>query len=100
MKENKKLKDIQKILKETKEELRKRYKIREIGIFGSYARKEQKRGSDIDILVKFDKGASLFDLVGAEIFLQKKTGKKIDMVSERALRKELKPVIMKEVIKI
>ena len=55
----KNLKQIQKLLSASKNELRKRYKVKEIGIFGSYVRGEQKKSSDVDILVKFDRYASL-----------------------------------------
>ncbi len=92
----KNLKQIQLIIAAQKEELRKRYKIKEIGIFGSYVRGEQRKSSDIDILVKFDRNASLFDLVGAGDFLEKK----VDIISEGSIRIELKNDILGEVIMI
>jgi len=49
-----KLEEIQKILAKHKRELYEKYKIKEIGIFGSFARGEEKEGSDIDILVEFE----------------------------------------------
>ena len=92
------LKEVKQIIEENREELEKKYKIEEIGIFGSYVRNEQTKTSDIDILVTFKKDASLLDLVGAALFLRKKLRMKIDLVSKNALRKELKPKILKEVV--
>jgi predicted nucleotidyltransferase len=47
------LEEIKKILKQHKRELKEKYGVKEIGIFGSYVRGEQKKKSDIDILVEF-----------------------------------------------
>jgi len=96
----KNLEEIERIIGKHKEELKRRYRINEIGISGSYVRGEQKRTSDIDILVKFDKRASIFDLAGAGEFLEEKLGIKVDIVSERGIRPELKSTISKEVIMV
>jgi len=57
-----------------------------VGIFGSCVRGEQKQGSDVDLLVRFGDGATLFDLVELSEFLEHKLGMKVDIVSERAVR--------------
>ncbi|MEK7459837.1 MAG: nucleotidyltransferase family protein [Patescibacteria group bacterium] len=69
-----------------------------IALFGSFSRGENKQISDIDILVNFKKPISLFDHAGLELELEKKTGKKIDLVTERGLSKYIKPFIMKDLI--
>lgn len=51
--------------------IRKDYKAEAIGIFGSYARGEQRKGSDLDVPVRFHKGATLFDFVELADFLEK-----------------------------
>ena len=56
-----------------------------IGIFGSYARNEQTKNSDIDILVKFNKGITLLQLIRIENELSEKLGIKVDLVTEGAL---------------
>lgn len=94
------LKHIKALLSQIKPELRRKYKVKEIGIFGSYARGEQKKTSDLDVLVKFDKNASLFDFVELGNFLEEKLKVKVDVVSEGGVRKELKNIIMKEVIMV
>src|SRR3989338_8726076 len=92
------LSKIKEMLKKHKEELRQKYGVNKIGIFGSYARGEQKKTSDVDVLVKFRPNATLFDLVGAGNFLEEKLKIKVDIVSEGGIRQELKDTILKEVI--
>jgi predicted nucleotidyltransferase len=84
-------------LKEMREVIKARYKVKEIGIFGSVVRGEQHTASDIDILVEFDDGADLFDLVGLSLFLEEKLQRKVDIVPKRALRPELREAVLKEV---
>jgi len=68
-----------------------------IGIFGSFARKEDTPESDIDILVRFKRTISLFDLVKIERELSSLLGKKVDLVTEPALKNEkLKHYIYKD----
>jgi hypothetical protein len=93
------LRQVESILSANREELAKLYKVKEMGIFSSYARGDQKKGSDVDILVKFFHGASLFDMVGAGDFLEKKLRMKVDIVSEGGLRKELRKGIIRELVK-
>jgi len=89
-----------KVLKNLEEEIRKEYKAEIIGIFGSYARGEQKGSSDVDILVRFFEGATLFDFVGLANFLEEELKMKVDIVSERALRQELREQILKQVVMV
>ncbi len=97
---DKKLESIISELKTDKEYIRNRYKAEIIGVFGSFVRNEQKQTSDIDLLVRFLEGASLFDFIGLANFLEDKLDLKVDIVSERAVRDELKGSIYKEVVKI
>lgn len=92
--------DIIGILNFLKSEIRDNYKAEIIGIFGSYARGEQNKYSDVDILVRFYESATLFDLVGLSDLLEDKLKIKVDVVSERALRPELKNQILKEAIMV
>ena len=88
--------EILSVLKELKTEIRQRYRAEVKGIFGSYVRGEQKSSSDIDVLVEFDEGANLLDLSGLSLFLEEKLNRRVDVVPEDAIRKELKPFIMRE----
>jgi len=85
-------------LEKIKEEISTQFNAEIIGLFGSYVRSEQKEGSDLDILVRFNEGASLFDYIGLADFLEEKLQLKVDVVSERAVRPELRDQILKEVI--
>lgn len=97
MKELNKIKDI---LNKHRDELREKYKITEIGIFGSYIRGEQKKESDIDVLVEFSEPISLIDLIGAENYISDLIGRKVDLVPREDIRPELKQVILDEVVYI
>ncbi len=90
-------KEILKILQDLKDEIKGIYHVKNIGLFGSFIRDEQKRESDIDVLVDFDEKADFFDLVGLSLFLEDKIKESVDVIPQRALRKELKDAILKEV---
>ena len=94
------LKNIRDVLVKYKDEIRKEYRAEIVGVFGSYSRNEQKKTSDVDILVRFLDGATLFDLVGLGEFIEEKLKVKADIVSERAIRPELREQILKEVIEL
>jgi predicted nucleotidyltransferase len=94
------VKKMKSVIAEYREIMRRKYKVQEIGLFGSYARGEQKKTSDVDILVRFKSDATLFDLVGLGDFLEEKLKKKVDLVSAGGMRKELEKNIQKDLIKI
>jgi predicted nucleotidyltransferase len=91
---------ILKILTDLKGEIRQKYKAQIKGIFGSYARGEQKETSDIDILVDFEEDADLFDFTGLALFLEEKLKIHVDIIPEKSLRKEIKRSVLKEVIRV
>jgi uncharacterized protein len=96
------LKKIQTILKKNKAKLYKKYKVRDIGIFGSFIRDEQKTGSDVDILVEFDDQdiPGLYKFITFENDIEKMLKKKVDLVRRGAIRPELADIILKEVVYI
>jgi len=96
----KNVEEIEKIIKREKEELLRRYKIKNIGIFGSYAKNSAKEKSDIDLIVEFEEPVSLLGVIKAENYLTELLGIKVDLVSKEDIRKELKETILKEVIYI
>ena len=81
-----------------KPEMATRYKVREIGLFGSFVRREQDGASDVDVLVDFEEGADLFDLVGLALFLEEELQREVDVVPKRALRTELRETVLREVV--
>ena len=92
--------EIQSTIVEAKDEIRRRYRAEIKGIFGSYARGDFHADSDLDLLVDFDEGADLFDLVGLQQFLEEKLGCKVDLVSRRSLREELRTSVLNEMINL
>ena len=95
----KKNKEIEKIKKKIIPVL-KEFKVTKAGIFGSYARGEQKKNSDLDILIKIHNDAGLLTLIGLKLELQKVIKRKVDLVEYETIRKELKEQILNEEIKI
>ena len=85
--------NIEKTLRTLKPLLSEKYKVERIGYFGSYARGEQTDDSDIDILVEFRQplGWAFFDL---QDLLEEKLQKKVDLVSNRALKEQLRETIL------
>ena len=94
--------EIKGILEEHKEEVSRKYKVREIGIFGSFVRGEQKKRSDIDIIVEFDQRniPGLLKFIEMERYLEKLLQKKVDLVRKVGIRPELRKIILKEVVYI
>lgn len=87
-------------LKDLKSEVRQKYKAELKGVFGSYARGEEKQGSDLDVLVEFEATANLLDLVGLSMYLEEKLHCSVDVVPQSALRDELKSDILKEAVAV
>ncbi len=91
---------IKQTLKHNKQSLRNEYKIKELGIFGSYVRGEQKKNSDIDILVAFSESPGLFDYIRIENRLSQLLHQKVDLVMKGTLKPTIGKHIMREVIYI
>ncbi|MCD6221319.1 nucleotidyltransferase family protein [bacterium] len=94
--------EIKEILKKYEKELKEKYGIKEVGIFGSYLRGEAKEGSDLDILVEFKPEAkiSLLDFVELENYLSDLLGVKVDLVEKSALKPKIGKRILSEVVNI
>ena len=71
------------------------------GIFGSYARGEQKKNSDIDVLIEVQaRKFSLLDLIGLEMDLVEKLGRKVDLLTYKSIHPLLRDRILKEEVRI
>ncbi len=89
---------IKKVLKKNKRNLRQEFKVKGLGVFGSYARGEQKRDSDVDILVEFIETPGLFDYMKTENYLSDLLKKRVDLVMKGSLKPALGRNIMREVV--
>jgi len=94
------LDEIRTIIKQHRDVLAEKYGVAVVGVFGSYVRGEQKRQSDIDLLVDILHPISLLELVGAEIHLSEVLGLKVDLVPKRDVREELRETVFAEAIAI
>ena len=78
----------------------KKNNVTKAGIFGSYARGEAKKTSDLDLLIRIKGKKSLLDLVRLQFEIQKKIHKKVDLIEYQEIDPILKKQILKEEIKI
>jgi predicted nucleotidyltransferase len=92
--------EIREVIRAHQGELRRRYKARVVGIFGSYVRGEQRADSDLDVLAVFDSNASLLDLGGAQVMLSEVLGLKVDLIPRADVRPELKETIESETVPV
>ena len=92
---NDELNRIKDILRSRSDFLRENYQVKRIGVFGSVTRGEQKRGSDIDIMVDFLITPGFFQFVRLERYLSRILGRKVDLVT----RKAIKPIIKSEILR-
>ena len=77
-----------------------RYGVRSLGVFGSFARNEQREGSDLDILVSFDDPPSLLRFVELEDLLSQSLGRPVDLVMAEALKPGIARRISSEVVTV
>jgi len=94
----KKTDKIRKKLAQCKPELKIGFQVKEIGIFGSYIRNEQKKNSDLDILVEFEEAPSLFKFLELENYLKTILKAKVDLVMKSALKPRIGKHILNEVV--
>jgi uncharacterized protein len=88
------------LLTQSKPTLVARYGVTELALFGSTARNDARSDSDIDILVAFDGPATSERYFGVQFYLEDLFGCEINLVTEKALRVELRPFIEKEAVRV
>ena len=92
------LEEIPKILSQYKPIIQEKYKVSELGIFGSYARGEQHEESDVDLLIDYEEAPSLLQLIDLENYLSDHLGIKVDVVTKRGLKPRIRERILSQVI--
>lgn len=92
------LEEIKQWLVQHKSVLQERYKVRELGIFGSYIRKEQTATSDVDLLKEFSETPSLLKFVNLENYLSDNLGVKVALVHKGGLKPRIGERILQEVV--
>ncbi len=91
------LDEIRRMLRESFPILSEEYGVDSLGIFGSYIRRDQKTGSDLDLLITFREVPGLFKIIELENHLTNKLGVKVDLVMRDALKPEIGERILQEV---
>lgn len=90
-------KEVIEIIRSIKPEIKARYGVQRLGFFGSYAREQRRKRSDIDILVAFSRDIDLFDFLDLREYLESKLNSKVDLVMESAPKPAIGMHILAEV---
>lgn len=85
------------IIRNSKPVLETRYGVKRLGLFGSYVRNQQRKKSDIDLLVAFHREIDLFEFLELREFLEAELHNKVDLVMESALKPTIGKRILAEV---
>lgn len=88
------------LLRAHKSVLARRFGVVDIALFGSTVRDEAAVGSDIDILVRFDGPATSKRFFGVQFYLEDLMSRPVDLVTDKALRPELRPYVEKEAVHV
>jgi uncharacterized protein len=95
------LDDVLRTLRVHLPELRERYGVLTLGVFGSYVRREQKPRSDLDLLVEFDQRRLTFiQIIALEQYLSDLLGIKVDLVEKETLKPAIGQHILQEVVPV
>jgi predicted nucleotidyltransferase len=84
-------------LRKNAKDIKARFAVKRIGLFGSFARSEQKASSDIDILVEFDK-PTFRNFMDLSFYLEDLFGREVDLVTVKGLHPRIRPYVEKDVI--
>jgi len=85
-------------LREHKDEIRRRFGVKSLAVFGSVARGEAGPESDVDILVEFEGRATFDRYMGLKFFLEDLLGTRVDLVTRRALKPRMRPYVEREAV--
>lgn len=89
-------KDYFQVIKTTIVPMAKRHDLNFVGLFGSMARGDQTKKSDIDILVEFSRPVTLIDVIALENKMSKKFKRKVDLVTEKGLNPKIRKFVLKD----
>ena len=88
------------ILRTHKPMLAERFGVTELALFGSFARNEATDESDVDILVRYDGPATSKSYFGVQFYLEDLIGRRVDLVTHKALRSEFRPYVEREAVNV
>ncbi len=87
-------------LKENLEQIRQRFSVERLSVFGSVVRGEAGEGSDVDVLVAFEKKANFDIFMDLKFYLEELLGMGVDLVTEKALRPQVRRTIEQEMVDV
>jgi uncharacterized protein len=88
------------LLARHKGEAQRRFGVRSLALFGSRAREQARSDSDVDVLVEFDGPATSARYFGLQFYLEDLLGSPVDLVTDQALRPELRPFVERDAIHV
>ncbi len=88
------------ILEAHRQELRERFGVKSLRLFGSVARDEASEQSDVDVLVDFYETPSLFGFLRLQGYLRDLLGTKVDLVTESGLKERARPYVEKDAVNV
>ncbi|TMW74747.1 nucleotidyltransferase family protein [Thauera sp. UPWRP] len=87
-------------LTQSKPELHRRFGVVDLALFGSTLRGEARPDSDVDVLVRFDGPATSARYFGVQFYLEDLLGAPVDLVTDKALREELRHIVEREAVHV
>lgn len=88
------------ILRTHKPTLAEQFGVTELALFGSFARDQASERSDVDVLVRYDGPATSRSYFGVQFYLEDLLGRRVDLVTQKALRSEFRPYVEREAVNI
>lgn len=88
------------LLRQHKPILAQNFGVTGLALFGSFARGDVVDGSDVDILVRFDGPATSRSFFGVQFYIEDLTGRRVDLVTEKALRPRFRPYVEREAVNV
>ncbi len=92
--------EILEALKRHKPILKERFGVKELALFGSFARDQASEDSDVDIIVKFNGPATSKGYFGTLFYLEEQLGRTVDLATDKSLRSEILPFVERDVISV
>ena len=80
--------------------LSERFGVTGLALFGSFARDQATEKSDVDILVRFDRPATSKSYFGVQFYIEDTLGRTVDLVTDKALREEVRPYVEREAVDV
>ena len=88
------------LLRAHKATLSQRFGVTELALFGSFARDQAADDSDVDILGRFDGSTDWRKYFGVQFYLEDLLGRPVDLVTDKALRAEIRPYVEREAVNV